>query len=1032
MLRYGTKDPYERETEETERLVRESPKVKPPRRDLRRETVEPDRDQDLSSADPDMSKNFKDIGGSVARRWLERQAGDRKDLVKVRQKDTGHVTYVTPETLKEKGGEYEVADDEEEGSSKKYPVKEEGSPPPSDRSESHSEEKPDRRTQEKRQLDLYRQVQEAIQDDPAFETLSKSIADPKISIGQLPNDFPIDKLKGFSDTFPALKPFKTMGEARQAIHGAKNLKNLEKKFQEKWGAPPADEKKQDQPLAEAGAKIREQAENDPALKAVVEQLDGGDPRALLHLRHKINPSEDASKVVPGLPPEVKTLGDVVDALEATKPGSPSSEAPKEKPEKEPQAPAETSPKDVPEDKPTSDPIGEPSRRSTTPLEEDRAKRQIIDAFPVEVAEKLLDAEPPIHPDDVRDLLEVYHTAKSHGKDEDLVRLVRKGGYNTDLNAIHPPVVGVNKSGEEVPFEQLSGEEKGNTLRKHQMFVLALSLAARDRVVANFEKKTKAPEELLGTIADFTLHQAPDESQEERSARALRDAKHLFAGIVKNGLIEGGASSNSRWQSDSEPSEQDEGQSSTPGVQAQPPKELSASQIQKVLDLLKNDPAAQHLVVGYGHAVDFLTAQHKFLDPRSSDSISEHQTPKEIVKRLQEADSFFDEASKKYPEELQGVPSGKDQFRHQLVGKIKEVAPEKYPLVKSRIEELEFDAYEKSLKEWGTQYEEYQKALKKRQRKKQPYRSDEDAPVFPEPPKRPDGYLQSRGSKKELEGKGSGLLDRFRRSIGIDEADKKASQIWRVSHRYSSCKTLGLMGPRSKEGVYWGVAPYPKEHEGVQPYHGWQQARNQNLSESDLSKILASARTWLQTPMLSDAIEGVYRDTQLRAALDLSLRSCEDGRYSEGVHPTLYNRLLARLGGTPEGETLLTERGSLYASGDTRPMKHSQQLRALASRVASQSPHVAFDMVELAAKFAQDEQQQSEGQNQEQKQGGQVPPEFLEHQKKKDDQGQGQQGQQEKQASAYRELRSVVIRMAHANPSLREAYAPMLDTIKKLG
>ncbi len=59
MERFSTKTPGEREDEEANRLVRPDPKVKPPRRDLRRERIKPEEDPDLDWKDPDLSLNYK-------------------------------------------------------------------------------------------------------------------------------------------------------------------------------------------------------------------------------------------------------------------------------------------------------------------------------------------------------------------------------------------------------------------------------------------------------------------------------------------------------------------------------------------------------------------------------------------------------------------------------------------------------------------------------------------------------------------------------------------------------------------------------------------------------------------------------------------------------------------------------------------------------------------------------------------------------------------------------------------------------------
>ena len=62
--RYATKTDAEREDEATEKLVKPSPKKKPPRHDLRNERVESD-DPDLDDTDDDLSLNFKKVASPV-------------------------------------------------------------------------------------------------------------------------------------------------------------------------------------------------------------------------------------------------------------------------------------------------------------------------------------------------------------------------------------------------------------------------------------------------------------------------------------------------------------------------------------------------------------------------------------------------------------------------------------------------------------------------------------------------------------------------------------------------------------------------------------------------------------------------------------------------------------------------------------------------------------------------------------------------------------------------------------------------------
>ena len=110
---WATKDRHEREEDEAERLVREAPKKKPPRRDRRRENMETERDPDVQGErDPDLSKNYKDIGGSVAARWAKTKK------IPAENRD-GDIVFITPDTLKEKPGEYKELDTEEAAKAQK-------------------------------------------------------------------------------------------------------------------------------------------------------------------------------------------------------------------------------------------------------------------------------------------------------------------------------------------------------------------------------------------------------------------------------------------------------------------------------------------------------------------------------------------------------------------------------------------------------------------------------------------------------------------------------------------------------------------------------------------------------------------------------------------------------------------------------------------------------------------------------------------------------------------------------------------------
>jgi len=111
--RWATLSRSEKEERETERLVRTSPKKKPPRTDKERRRIkdpDEDRDPDKEQDRKDRSTNFKDSALRVARRYTAAKA----DLVTVRDKDSGRVVQVSEDTLRDQGGQYEAVDASED------------------------------------------------------------------------------------------------------------------------------------------------------------------------------------------------------------------------------------------------------------------------------------------------------------------------------------------------------------------------------------------------------------------------------------------------------------------------------------------------------------------------------------------------------------------------------------------------------------------------------------------------------------------------------------------------------------------------------------------------------------------------------------------------------------------------------------------------------------------------------------------------------------------------------------------------------
>lgn len=136
--RVATRSEHERLDDEASRLIHQSPKDKPPRKDLRRERVDVDgeKDPDEEQDRKDRSLNFKDIGGSLTQRVLCRWARS-DDRVPARSKETGDVVYVSRKTLQEESGKYEEIKNKDRSETPEKPSE------PSDEEPSESDSEPE-------------------------------------------------------------------------------------------------------------------------------------------------------------------------------------------------------------------------------------------------------------------------------------------------------------------------------------------------------------------------------------------------------------------------------------------------------------------------------------------------------------------------------------------------------------------------------------------------------------------------------------------------------------------------------------------------------------------------------------------------------------------------------------------------------------------------------------------------------------------------------------------------------------------------
>jgi len=990
MLRSATKDTYERENDEAERLVRPSPKVKPPRRDKRRERIDSDPEEER---DKDLSLNYKDVGGAVLRRFLAEKS---KGKVKVIKKDTGETTYIKPETLKDRPEDYVLP---EAGEAAEWS--------PEDLA-AHGKGKA---------------LWEQAQGDPELQSIFRDLVNPKSQgAGYLARSTP-----GF--------PAGPMMRGRALPDGVENLGQLLKVLEQGQKTPPKpkDEPKPETPSAEETA---------PSTSAGDEPVAEAPPEKGEEEKAEPEPEKNAPEDQP--------------------------EKPKEEKGKKPSG--EKKPGKVPE----------PERRKPEDWELMASRSAILETLPKgEMRDRLIDAR--LHPDDVSEILATYHTAKSADLGqkgaEKLIDHARNW-FEPDPSKIGTPKFGKDRAGNEKPFEELNPEEKAEATVHHRNRTVALSLAAHDQVTRSLTKNLGAPPALADFLSAFMLGQKPpkegapppDPAEVDAKSRAL--SKKVFEKVLAGG--------------------QDE--------------TVSPNAIKNVIDFTKDDPTAQRAAVAYFQARDYQAAREKWLNPSSPNAISEHQGPTDISRGLVEGSRYLVDRSRLYPAvSVTQDPAG--AFRNRVLQHIKTLVPEKYPFVRKHVDVYEhqlydsevkrhekivnrvmdryqkdvrrvldkhdravekirgkheqtIDTYKDEAKAYDKEYRKYVKEKIRHQKlvqealqkdKGEDYRESPteglpEPPKAPTPPKPPPDInlpdvppLPPEPLLPEAPAKP------VRYGLADDDLDEERERLWEEQKRQaSSYPSRKAMGLPNREAVYWGVDPYPPESEAHGAYPEWSQAHARDLGEKDFSGLLKSAREWLRTPILSKAVEGIEKDTQLRAALDLAIRSHEGGRYSVGLHPQLYNQLLARLAGKSEDETLTTVRAaitrdSVYVVAGDKTMSASAQVRKFATSIAASNPDVAYDLVGLADHLAQEEQQQAKEQQAQQKQGGEVPPQFLEHQKKKEeekgqDHGQGQQSEQQKQAGAlaYRTLKASVLNAAKLNPAIRNALHPVLQTIKQLG
>lgn len=1005
----ATKDTYEREQEEAERLVRKNPKYKPPRRDRRREDMEAERDPDTDrdpdlKGDPDMSLNYKNVGGSLDLRQYVRVALN-EEKVKVRKKDDGKVVMVSPETLKdrEKGSQYEVVEDEEE--KPRTPSEEKREPadvsqqPASPSASKHQEN--------------HRLLSELAGQNPATE--SKLRAFFKSDLGYMAMGSPKDPNSGNPNLpaqpfFPEAKlppSIKTLGDVAEAL----KLGPLKKpKAPAETPQPKADKPKAERPKGLTDTPEFQEAVKQHVAEAVKEALKSVGPEVAKAI------VEGFKGIGGGKPSEAQAPAETPKAAPTPPPEAPKAEAPPKPPESEKKPPKV--PDEAPKPKKKNPWEG---KRPVDKREVEEVQTLVARTLPPRMASKFMS----LHPDDAKQLVAAYDGMKKLGPfkdDGDYEQGLKnlKATFTLDPTEIAPPKTW-RKGKKEIPFDQLTPEEQKTAHDSHRMQVLAMNVAMRERAISTLKKKG-LPASLAAQSVDLEIAKPAVGKNPEDHAKVAAEESRKLHEATKSRFVAAVAS-------DKEP--------------------ISEADRRKALTATKSlNEKAQKLAYAELQANDYKSISEKYLT--GPGGLSEHDPSSKFIAKMNAALDEFKTRSADYPKDVvKDNPDPAKVFRERVLARLQSENEVKYEAVREFFTKRDADEYDRDLKafkkaekSYEDEFKRYSKRFVKWQAERDaaekahsesqsPYRTSFDFRPPPEPPQQPispvmpEGYYLVRRAQAPHTNKVKKQVDDIFHRMGLSEStgaadsdlkskaketarrvvDKLKSKFRRKkkeacvnpysSYRYQDL-TMGTPvspGFESREAVYHGVDPYRKDEPFDQPYPEWAQAHRSDLGPSDDGKILSAAREWLKSPVLSRSIEGMVPDARFRAALDLAIRDTNDGKYSGAIDADKYNSLLKKLAGAD------AEGGATVHASSLRT-----EARVLAERVASDDPSLAYDLLAFSDAI----------------QVVTAPRETV-----------------TVTASAaaaddlYEALRSSVIRSASTNASLRESLKPVLRLIKTI-
>lgn len=752
---------------------------------------------------------------------------------------------------------------------------------------------------------------------------------------------------------------------------------------------PADPGGKEAYYGKIGDALREIAKGNPKLESKLK--DFVSPHSQISGVIQENPEFPAAPLFPGvkLPAGLRTLKDVQEALKAK-----STAKGKGKDKKVPQKQVNTSPETKPEPEPEADqkPDVEPrAEPDVDPKPEPEAEKQPEKKpkppkeTPVEAPEE--EAPPPepteaekagIKPPKRREVSaverrEALNVIVGSFPPETAAQLISANLHPDDIRTLvrkyHAAKSSVNvgnpsKFAEKVssfyqtapakvpPPEEWGGkalkamtpEERSEATQQYQIQQVALSLAAKEALT----KTLSSPGRLMGKP------QIPKDMAGKFATLMLSNvppehgskmADQMFDETLKSGKVS----------------------------------KLGDGAVRRLMSQLNGNPTVQKVATAWLQANDYQAAKQKFL---MSGDISEWDSPGSIVSGLKKANQYFSERSKLYGSDHEDHPAS-NMFRRRLLSRLQSLSPKRASEVQRLIPKLEMSEYETKKKAWGAKYQEWEKKRAAHEAALKAHKAN------PGKVKDPGEFTEPEPSKPQ---KPITSFDEDGKSMWDDALKTKTAS----DSTYSEHTMMG-----SKTSVYHGIAPV------AVTYPGWSQPHQRDFGDTEAKKVLAEAKDWLSSPMLTAAMDGSVPDAKFRAALDYALLST-----NQKVDPVQYNVLLAKLSGQPAPSVVEDPQGNLgevktATAAPAKPfkpspgMKASKELRKFATRVADMK--LAFEMLAFADHLADEEEK-------------------------------AQQHSEHKQASESKlvTLRSTLIRKAsELDPSIQAAIKPILQAIKDL-